>query len=657
MVTQPKAVISKFSEMTSQGGMFAIDGFSVERENGLMSIDENYRVLELKNSGTNNYSDLGSIMAIQNVYPLTGSRISASNGYKIMMNGSSQFFTYDIFSSAYNGLVASSAGSPYASCQKSDLFSLPSGNLIYTSSNHLGLMIRGLAKTGSSTTKIIDKDGRNFTTLGITTSAPNNKVTNLKTGAIYTITTISTTTATDDTLEFSASGALDNVENDEFIALVNTKFDLFKSDGTSGGSDIANPIFKGQQLPVYWSRPIRQYGNQYLIGNGNYLALLANSETTIDCSYKQLPTGYQLVSFDVNSSMILVSAYDNKGGQHLLLWDGFTSGWNEILNISRAPSSIKSYGQGWVYLSDGSVYFTDGRTTQKLISHPEDYNLGAKYNTETHNGIEIIDDVIYMAVRGSAVTNRFPHGVLVFKQDTGLSYFKCLQNGKGFASAICLSVDPFSSISSIFATSNTLFIGCEYSLNQLREFSPLAVGQTRSFMMYLDFEQETQIKEVWLNLKHNVKKLFTTNSDKNTKISVNYGDNKNPIIRYCQATITSTTSATNAGGATYSGEIGDEIELMDSDLAGQRTFITNITGKGTSSEAWTLSPALTGTSNTTNLRIWSVKNGETKSLVLNDLTKPIRFNTNFLGSRMWLEVVVTGVANNFPVSVDSIILS
>ena len=36
------------------------------------------------------------------------------------------------------------------------------------------------------------------------------------------------------------------------------KVEVFINDGTSGGTTIPFPIFKGQPQPVYWSRPIRQ---------------------------------------------------------------------------------------------------------------------------------------------------------------------------------------------------------------------------------------------------------------------------------------------------------------------------------------------------------------------------------------------------------------
>ena len=78
--------------MSGDGGIYYLDGFSVEKENGNTSLDENYLVSEKINTSTTNYSNLGSVMAMLYVYPLAGSTISASSGYTLMINGNSNFF-------------------------------------------------------------------------------------------------------------------------------------------------------------------------------------------------------------------------------------------------------------------------------------------------------------------------------------------------------------------------------------------------------------------------------------------------------------------------------------------------------------------------------------------------------------------------------------
>lgn len=650
MISKPIAQISKFTGMTDEGGMYYIDGFSIEKEQGLTSIDENYLPYELVNSGTANYSNLGTICAIQYVYPLPNSNIGASRAYRVLLNDSANLYAWDIFNELYHGKIGGTGtASSYTYCQKPDIFQLQSGNLIYTSAQHLSLVIRGLCKSSSTTSKIVSKSGQNFTTLGLSATAPNNKVTNLITGAEYTITSISTTDSTNDTLNFTASGSLANAENDEFMGIVLTKWDL--------NTGITIPTFQGQQATqIYWSRPIRQYGDQYMILNGNYIALLATDESTIDTTYKQLPVNYQAMSFEVNGSQILVSAYDVNGNSHLLLWDGHSNGWLEDKIVTTAPLSIDANGSGFIYLADGVIYYTDGVNIKKLIGFPDKVNLGSGANCPSHNSITTVNDTVYIAVNNNNLNRGF-NGVLVFDLKTGLSQFKCKYNGKGFATPFCIYTNPNLS-STIFGTSNDIEIGCGLSLNNLNEFQASSFSKDcKSFVYLLDFKQETQVRQVWLNLKRVSYKHTAGRALKNCNISVNYGNDSQPLIKYGQTGVNTTTTATNPNGVSYPGVVGEEIEFMDGSCAGERTFITGITDAGTANEAWTLSPALsTSYNSSSNLRVWSVKNGETKNITLEDLNKPVVFNTNFIGSKMYLEIAVKGTTNPFAVSIQDILI-
>jgi len=58
MIVKPKLILNKFTGMNGGNGMYYLDGFSVEKENGLTSLDENYRASELVNSSTANYEIL-----------------------------------------------------------------------------------------------------------------------------------------------------------------------------------------------------------------------------------------------------------------------------------------------------------------------------------------------------------------------------------------------------------------------------------------------------------------------------------------------------------------------------------------------------------------------------------------------------------------------
>jgi len=654
MISKPLARINKFTEMSDSGGIYYLDGFSVENEQGSTTIDDNYFAFEYFNIDTTNYSNFLGVDALAYVYPLLGSNITASTGYTVTLDGATMYSYSLIPTEMYQGHIggSSSSGQYYLACQKPDIFVLPSGDLIYTANRYLTKVVRGLCHSDSTTTTIVDKDGRNFVTLGFAT---NDKITNLITGSIYTVTAIGNENATNDKLTFDAIGATTNAENDEFM-FVKLQFRDFNYVNGVDGTTVTVPTFNGQPSQVYWSRPIRQYGDQYLILSGNYIALLANDESTLDSTYKQLPIGYQGIAMDINGYKILVSAYDSNGGAHLLSWDGSVDGWNEDINISRAPYCVKSYRSGFVYLADGIVYYTDGMNIQKLNGFPDTITLSSySANSPSHNSIAIINDDMYFGINNNN-NRRGINGILVFNQNTGFTQFKCKSRTADFAAIKCVYVKPNASLD-IYSSNNGIDVGCDFSFNYIREFRSATLGHDyKSFVYLIDFGQETQVKEVWLNIKHSNKVTYGLRKQSSI-VSVNYGNDEYPIINYGSVSSNTTTTISNGNGVNYPGIVGKEVELIDGVLAGERTFIQSIADAGTANEVWTVSPPLSAiNAGSSTVKIWGVKNGETKTVDINDLNKPVRFNVNFLGSKMYLEVTVRGNTDSFPISIHDILL-
>ncbi len=629
--------------MSDQGGVYYCDGFSVEKENGLSSFDEKYLVTEIVNDKITDFSGL-DVAAMTIVYELTGS--TSYPLYTLMIDSDGDIYQYATSTNKSGALSNNKA----SACDKPDIFVLPSGNILYTSARYAGLGIRGKCDSTSTTTKIVDADGRDFTSLGVTTSSPNNKVTNLKTGESYTITSISNENATNDALNFTA-GSESNSDGDEFIVFVGDPFDL--------DTGITVPTFKPQIPQGNWARPIRQYGDQYMILNGNYIALIANDESTLDAKYKQLPTGMQGLALEVNGSMILVSAFSSKGVGYLLLWDGFSDGWNEIIPVDYAPIALMTYGNGWVYLANGIVYYTDGRSIQRLSALPDATMAGVDINCWGHNSIAQLNDEFYFAVNTSNVANlnRSIRGVLVFNKNTGFTTFKCKSDGIGFINPQCISVRSEVNMTGTYQPYNDIWIGTESSLCNMNTYTgETDTGAYRSFVYLLDMGQETSISEIWLNLKKTTKGYITeSQKSKVADISVSYGSGEdNPLTLIGVGAVTTTTIA-NSNGASSPGIVGAEIEMLEGDVSGERSFIQSIADAGTSSEVWTMSPAFSTTSASNNyVRMWGLKLGEQKTVNLSDISKPIRFNANFLGSKMYLEVSIRGNANAFPVSIMDI---
>jgi len=651
-----KVIVDKFSGMNDNGGTFYIDGFNIENENGVMSIDESYSIQEIASTATANFSNLGNVMSKLYVYSLSGSTLAANTAYTLMFDGTYFYTTDSGTSSVYQGEIGGqTATGIYLPSKKPDLFQLPSGNILFTSSRHLGLIVRGLAKTGSGTTKIIDTDGRNFTTLGLSSTAPNNKVVNLKTGVQYTITSISTTTETNDTLNFSAGTAV--AENDEFMGFVYTKWDL--------NTDITVPAFSSQPAQQYWTRQIKQYsiGDKYYISNGNMLAWLDSDEITLTTEHidgenkgKLLPVGYQLISYEINGATFLVSAVDNTGVGHLLLWDGSSDGWNGILNLDSAPNALHNSSSGWIFLLDGVIYFTDGYNIRPLITFPEK-NRDSAYNTTNFNGITSLNNVFYFCVKSSNNSTRSLNGVLVFNPNSGLYLFKTKSNGIANKIPYCINVKTEANLALNYSTNPILEVAGNGFYNQVLFNTPSTdTKDFKSIVYFMNFKDEIELNMVSLSLKRS-SKLPISLRNKASKISINYGNNTLPILSYGKANVTSTTAVANVNGDIYPGVTGQEIEFITGAVAGQRTFIQSIANAGEITETWVVSPALSDTGDDCEYRAWGLKNGSTKTINLDTFKKEETFPISFIGDKLWLEIVVNGVAGSFPVSINKILLS
>jgi hypothetical protein len=263
---------------------------------------------------------------------------------------------------------------------------------------------------------------------------------------------------------------------------------------------------------------------------------------------------------------------------------------------------------------------------------------------------------MYFAVSNNNL-NRGQRGVLVFNPKTGLSFFKTKLNGRAFNQVNCIYNYSNARIDSSYSTRNDIEMGCDSSYCNLNDFQNSSSStENKSFIYMIDFQEETQIKQIWLNIKKTSKRYSSPNTQ--CQITVSAGNGNRGIIEYGQATsIPTTTTINNTIGATYPLEVGDEIEFVSGDVSGQRTFVTQITGGGTANEVATVSPALSTTSaSSADMRIWKVRKFETKVIKDTELSKPVIFNGNFIGSKMYLEITVTGITNSFPVSIQDILL-
>lgn len=636
---KPKIKIDKFSG-SGEGMLYYNEGFIAGNENGNSLLSEGYYSGKVFDNTDTAYITLSnSIKAIQ--YLKT---IKSLRDYSLMLNDGGGFLVNSIYTTYIKNAVGPSLGasSPYIYSNYPDLLELPSGNLIFSSTNHLGLVIRGYCLTGSSTTKIVDGSGRNFETLGLSNTGMNNKVWNLKTGEVFTITSISTTNSTNDTLNFSAGTT--NTSNDEFVAVVWDKWAL-KTD--------ISPV------PTYSSndkRQIKQYADYFYVLNNRYLARLDSDESTFynksvvgENKGKELPVGHTAQCFDVNTDKILVSSRKSNGENFLLLWDGYADGWNNILPISGDINDVRAYNSGWVFVLEGTLYYTDGYSLSKLSNYNDTLKLNVNNNNLTirsFNSIVVLKDSIYMA-SGDYNLNRVKTGVYVYDFNYGWSFVPITFKGR-----------MYNTPTSIFYNynNNGIDVGLSGGLSYIRSNrSNTSQYLNKSAIWMINLDEESQIFGVGLNISANITDYINGfQANKKTKITVSIGDANKGLIYTYEGNINGTGNIRTS--LSYDPvDVGDEIIIIDQDsrIRGERAFVQS---KSTLVEGISLivSPYFSqNDDNIRSLQVLKLKKCDTKEISLGDLNREqMFFNPNpFFSNKLFVQITIQGITNSFPVSI------
>lgn len=472
-----------------------------------------------------------------------------------------------------------------------------------------------------------------------------NKVTNMRTGVEYTITSISGTGNT--TLNFTASGTNTNTANDDYIVWYDDKFDL--------SSTVPLPQFKGQ-TSIYSSlvRQIKEYGDEYYITNGNYLAKIDSTELIFESDYKPLPARHEALAMAVNGDKILVSTRKDRI-PYLLYWDGYSDGFNNIMPVDFTVNAITNYKNVFAYVSGGILYATDGWQVQVLSKMADNkiMNSTAAVNPAYHNGIIYYNNHIFIGQTTGLYGSRTESGVYCYSPDYGWSYIQVRQKSRlGSNHCYCIYYNPF-----LF---NNIEYGGEKTFGKINTPGNSTTNtDNKSFIYFVKLPKPTQIDFIELNLSNYYKVITgyevsgTDDLNSQCKITISLGNGNRGIFDYNQAEST-TASKMEVDGITRPGTVGDEVFIMDGDRSGERAFITAITNPGLATEQWSISPALSGTyGSTMNLKIIKVRKCEEKTISIDNLNEPIKFMCDgFRSDKLFIEVVVHGINTSFPISIS-----
>lgn len=639
---KPIIQIDKFSA-AGQNGILYCQGFYPEVINGKSVMGEGLTSFSILNKETTGFSNLGNIYG-----SLALSTINSQGSlYNIYINNTSKIFVYqEVGTTITDGEIHSNSNSLTATTNP-DIIETSLGNILYPSEKHIGRGVRFKA-TGGSTTTIVDTD-RNFVTLGY---AANDKVTNLKTGVEYTITSISTTTNTNDTLNFSASGVNTTVANDECIAWED---DRFTTDTNSAN---------WQPPQSNWVKQFAEYANEILFTNGNYIGsisasdrTLPNDESTVTKDRKQLPSKYQAISIKVNNAKVLVSANFNGKGA-LCLWDGASDGWNNILKINSPVMATTEYQSGWIFISDGTLYYTNGFQLQVLYKLNQDNRISSnKLKPITHNALTINDSMLYCAGSGSSISETGLYAIDLDNINNGFTLIKQIYKTK--ESGVPYSVF----VNNRFLGSKSIEVCGNGFINYISSGTAGSLYRDKSLIIALSLPEETKISGIGLNLSRSVfgynNDIFTTELSRDIQVSV--GDGNRGLIDYIITSnnVAATTTFIVDGRTFLNTEIGDEIMINDEEqtVYSERSFITNITSKETVSETWTIDPALSTTHNpSTEVKMIRVKKFGRKTIKNNELKNEIMFfpETSLFTNKIYIEIVFFGKTYPMPLNINEI---
>jgi len=633
---QPLVQIDKFSG-AGKNGILYCEGLYPEVDNQKSVMGEGFTTFNIFNNSTTGFTNAGSIygsVALSTIH-------NSNETYNLYVDGGvfQRIFAYQTISDTIkDGVIHLSPTADY--CRYPDLIETTLGNILFPSERYIGRGVRFKATSGSTTT-IVDTT-KNFGTLGF---AANDKVTNLKTGIEYTITSISTTTNTNDTLNFSANGTNTTGANDECIAWEDNRFD----------TNITRASWQVAQTD--WVKQFKQYGDIYYFTNGNYLGKILADESAVDADFKPLPAKHQAVALSVNNEKILVSANYNGRGV-LLLWDGASDGWNNSIKFDVPIASLVEYSSGWIFVSQGDVYYTDGWQLQKLYSLNQSKIISSFTLTPaSHNGLVINNGFLYCA-NATSDTNLLDRGVYAINLNNINNGFTHIR-AKTATRANGLVTSIF--INNRFAGYASIEVGGIGFVSYIASGTNSSPYQDKSMIMMIPFADMVKVVGVGLNLSRYLKDYnndITTATSRTVQVSI--GDGNRGLISRVQTTSVGPTTTFMVNGVIYiNNEIGDQIYVNNREDAtfGERTFITGITDKGGTAETWETSPALSGVHGAyLELKMLRVKSLGRKTIGYNQLKDEVFFFTAnpILTNKLFIEIVVFSGGNPMPININEI---
>lgn len=651
---KPIVSIKNFSGM-GDNGLYWLDGFSPKTFQGQTFLTQGWGSFSFIDNSVSGFSSLGLLNGMASYQHISDNQLAC-------LDDNGDIFDFNIVPTNKLGKIHTIAISgTILPGSASHIISTRLGNLLYSSANHLGVGWVGQA-TGGSTTTLIDTS-KNFVNLGLGTTAGKNKVYNYSKGVEYTITSITTTTNANDTLNFAAGTSVSS--NDWYVAFADDRFSF----GTTNNINLQlNP----QPYPLNWNRQIELFNDTYYILNGNYLAALATDESTwisdlignqtapSDKFKKAFPTNYQGLMTSSNQDRLLIACY-NKGKGALLLWDGYASGWVSIIETEAAPAAIVKYGYYWIVLIAGSLYQTDGFTLTLLSTLPDADYLKVSTVPIKYNMIPTETGVI-LSYSSSDNSTRLVNGNYIYDAISNSWSYAPIVDKNGKPQQTYCHLFSTSKYSGTFSQATPVLFASYTTANGLSEIAKFGKTQAKksSVLIYIKLPVKMGIEYIELNLGIKDDKSISSGLiNKTNTIRVNYGQGEQNIYNIITPSAGSTSSSiVNFTGDKYTTKVGQSLMALSGANGYDRAYIIGITNQGTSGEVLSISPPLTTTPATSPADIIRkfdlYNNGSSLSINSDAFPQEIQFGIpSFYSDKLWLEVVFEN-QDQLPLDINAI---
>jgi len=624
-----KITISNFSGM-GQGGTYYLDGMRPHKIGNESILTTSHYCSDFSNEDDTNQSAFKAPMAIAGFS--TASTDSPNDFFITTMDAAGVISMIDDSISGTGNLGAIHTAA--TSSQKPDIAITQNNSILYSAANNLG-MGRYFTATGGSTTTIV-VSGEDFDTNY--DYADGDKLYNITKKEEYTIDTGGVGSTTLTLVEGTACAA-----DDLFIVFNDDEFDF-------GTTSIYGNHFNGQNTTTSWVRQIKLLGDDYWILNGNYIASLNIDESTFAAEAKQLPYQHQSTCFDTNQQNMLVGA-DYLGQGKLLMWDTYSNGWLSTLDIASPPQAIRAYKNGWIVVLSNGIYFTNGYELRLMSNFPDLLSSRDLANVN-HNGIEVLNDNIYIAANMDRL-NRAKTGVWSYRPEEGWGYapLKTPLSSvyKGNATAI-KSISLFGLIT-VWVGGDVANTTSKQLLNRLYEDGAFDY----SAMLYIKLPSKMRISGVDLNIASKLDSYDEIAST--TDVTVSYSDGKNAIWEIARAgSGCSTTSIVNKIGDAHPATVGQQLLMVEGNAGGDVSWIQSITGAGTTSETWVISPALSAAPvDTDDIVVVDMAKTDTKTINPWSIPNNLKYNiSDFYSDKLFLEVRFNGTSGTGDIDLHAI---